>query len=226
MAGIKRKFTNKVSTNTSVEKRRKAATATRRAPYARIGRVYTAQTGKTFKRKFILPNTILRGSSTVATTGKLGSASVSLSLYPEQDNWTKIFDQYRITHAKWTFTNVGSASNAAMEATPFIYFAADFDDQNVPPNKQALLNMDNVKKMSLTPGKMVNVNVKPRLATSLYNSGLSAGYGVAPQGTWVDCANTTIPHYGIKYCIDNMLNEHYTIDMEVAIWIEFRGNHV
>lgn len=231
MAGYKRKWTNRGSTNTSY-KRRKVATTRRRQPYARRNlfagqsRTFTAPTGRSFKRKFICTNAVLRGSTASATTGKLGANSVSLSLAPGHVNYTTIFDQYRITHVKWTFTNVGSNSNPNTPVTPYIYYAADFDDQNRPPNKAGILNMDNVKKDSLLPGKMVNINVKPRLATSLYNNGLTTGYGMGQAGTWVDCASAAIPHYGLKYCIDNMLNENYTINLETVIWVEFRGNHV
>lgn len=227
MAGYKRKWKNDryPSTSKPSYKRRKVAVATRKRNYATKGGVFKAEKGRTFKRKFVCTNKILSGSTVAATTGKLGAESVSLSLVPEQANYTKVFDQYRITHVKWTFTNVGSNSSVATTKTPFIYYAADFDDQNRPATKGAILNMDNVKKDSLTPGKMVHVNVKPRLAQALYNNGLTTGYGLGPAAAWVDCASIQIPHYGMKYCIDNMLTDAYTIDLETTIWVEFRGNH-
>ncbi len=225
MAGYKRKWTNNRYKTTSKPtfKRRRVAPATRTRPVNR--NVFRAEKGRTFKRKFICTNKILNGSSTTSITGFLGAESVSLSLVPDHDSYTKIFDQYRITHAKWSFTNVGSASNPATTKTPFLYYAADFDDQSVPATKANLLNMDHVKKDSLTPGKTVHVNVKPRMAQSLYNNGLTAGYGLGPTAAWVDCASIQIPHYGMKYCIDNMLTAEYTIDFETTIWVEFRGNH-
>ncbi len=227
MAGYKRKWNNNYrSTNKPSYKRRKVATATKRRVPNGKNQAFRAGLGRTFKRKFVLTNKILSGSTVVAGTGKLGAEQVSLSLYGDATNYTRIFDQYRITHVKWTFTNVGSNSNTNTPLTPFIYYAADFDDQSRPPTKGGVLNMDNVKKDSLTPGKQVHVNVKPRLATSLYNNGLTTGYGLGPQAAWVDCASTQIPHYGMKYCVDNMLDTNYTVDLETTIWVEFRGNHV
>lgn len=160
-----------------------------------------------FRRHTTLPNIPSDG----LTLQRFGAWTFKLNDLPNVGEFTSLFDRYMITHVKLRIriqndpaTQAGNASNY-----PQLYYVRDFDDAISPSSIDHLREHSRMKSLMLKPYRESIINIKPCVLTNLNDN---VGYVLSPKWKqWIDCASTTVPHYGIKFGIDNLINANYNI---------------
>lgn len=173
-----------------------------------------------FKRCIANPGTLQGNAVSPFITGQANT----FSQISGSSDFANLFDQYMITYMQITFylRIDPSAQPAATAAYPKLHFVRDYDDANTPANINELREHPRLATRVLTPNRPVKFGWKPAVLTNLFLTAITNGY--APKwNVWVDMANTTLPHYGCKYAIDNFTNTAYFVDTEMKFWFKCRG---
>lgn len=147
-----------------------------------------------------------------------GATSFSLDQCTNYTNFTAIFDQYRINsvtiymYACYGLTqskslNAAGAGDIAT-AIPRIAYCVDYDDASSPTDFKDVLTRQGARQ------KMANRNIvfkisRPAKLLMVYESVGSTGYKIDRGGQYLDCGDPAIPHYGFKYCFDNIAQADY-----------------
>jgi len=127
---------------------------------------------------------------------------VSLSGLPSYDEFTKLFDQYRITRWEIFFSFDRESAEAGDAGTqrglPYLTVVRDFDDANVLTSLAAYSQYDPcyVKRLDQPIIKFIIV---PHIAMAAY-SGAFTSYANR-QMQWIDVASSDVIHYGYKYAV-------------------------
>jgi hypothetical protein len=125
----------------------------------------------------------------------------TLADLPSSSEFTALFDQYRINWVEYTFT-LKTPFNA-LPASPLIYVAEDHDDSS-PPSRTFVNERQGCKVLSFGIDRnRITVRVVPTVVNQVYQSAVASGYSRMEPGTWLDCSYPSVPHYGLKYFIDN-----------------------
>jgi len=158
------------------------------------------------------------GASYTAATGLLisGSADCLWSLFfratdlPQfAGTLTGVWDQYRIPMVRVHMINQSRNSFSGQNNSPH-YSAIDFDDSTVPANLAAIQQYQTVK--IIPPNRDTVTEILPRLA-------LDSGSGFVNQAAgWIDCADGTVQHYGLKGVIPIQVTANrfnFVVEMEI-----------
>lgn len=140
-----------------------------------------------------------------------GGISIALSDLPNATDFTGLFDQYQIRYVKFYFVFRGitltmvESYNWNSAGMPSLIFTRDHDDITPPAATEVgydeLRQSNNAKEHHFTPDRRVfKTGLKPSILVDIDNGGTAIAQGVK-WDQWIDCATTTIPHYGIKYVI-------------------------
>lgn len=117
-----------------------------------------------------------------------------------------LFDNYRI---KMVYVKVLPGFNSADVSggyinIPMMHYTVDADDGATPNNRSEILQ--NSKCRSVRLDGPFTIAFKPRAQTIVQSqangaAGTVAG-GLLPASTWLDTANQVVPHFGLKFWID------------------------
>lgn len=172
-----------------------------------------------FKRRTFLNNIVSVGINTPTLT----STTFSLGQLPGISDFTSLFDKYKITYVKMMMKLVvdPSAQNANVSHYPTLYYCPDYDDNLTPASINDLREYGRTRMAVLRPDRYVTIRIKPAVLQEYF---ISAGQtSVASKwNQWVDMARTDIPHYGLKYAIDNLfnLNSNYQLEQQICMWFQ------
>lgn len=171
-----------------------------------------------FKRSFaqIAPGAFV-GNAVYAPY--LNSYSFSLGQLPQVSEFTNLFDRYKITHVQLRFFLKidPSAQTAANASFPKLYFVKDYNDTSTPSNLDELRQHNKCQVRVLNPNRPIIVNIKPAVLSETYRGVATTTY--SPKWRqWVDCTHTDVPHYGLKWGIDDFTNTNYKLDIEGKMW--------
>jgi len=169
-------------------------------------------------------------NSTVAGTPTLGVLAFKLSDMLNYSAFTSIFDQYlikRITVKFESLAQVVAANDTVAAATitaPRFYTAIDYYDSTVPAAPQNVIARTGVTTTRVT--RSFSRSFQP-LSLAMIYEGVGTGYNPSPR--WIDCADPSVPHYGLKYCLEassvatplNIYGYSVTVEAELC----FMGNH-
>lgn len=158
-----------------------------------------------FRRRYVVANITSSTSAVGVQTNAAGAMTFSMAGLPNATEFTALFDQYKIMKVKLDFIPFGDTVNlpiSTMTGTtaltspggPLIT-AIDYDDNLIPGAASDLLQYQ-ASKVTPVP-KRLKMSLRPKFATEVYRSGIATGYGA--RSGWLDCANSDIPHYGVKY---------------------------
>lgn len=125
---------------------------------------------------------------------------------------TALYDQYKISCVVMKFQllnnpetiyppgqNPGTTTNNPT-FYPKIWYTRDYDDNNTLTLAQ-MREVGKAKCKVLRPNSMISVKIKPACASQIYRTAVTTGYSpVWPKK--LDCTNSDIPHYGLKWVID------------------------
>jgi len=150
----------------------------------------------------------------VKTVGDRGHAiAFTLADLPGFSEFQALFDFYRIDWVDYTFV-IKTTQGAFL--TPTIFIAEDHDDDDVP-SLTALMEKQSSRMITFGGDRTsVTLRVVPNVLRQVFQTGVTPGYERAPPGTWLDCAQPSIKHYGLKYWIQNF-NSSTANDMQVTL---------
>lgn len=141
--------------------------------------------------------------------------------------FTRLFDSYRLNGVKVTMSPL---TNSALTANPSykLMTAIDLDD-DATPTVNGLLQRSNVKIKTVTSGgnnpQVFSRFLRPRYLTQLYETSTSTGYGQGARKQWLDTADPSIPHYGLKvvWDTDPVLASDILWQFYFTYYIEFKS---
>lgn len=154
-----------------------------------------------------------------------------LSDVPNSTEFTTLFDAYRIKGVKLEFIpiynsheiNEGPASSPFDRlGMPLMTFARDLDDSTAPVNENTILQYAANRRVNLSSKKTIYI-ANPRVAQTVYQSGITAAYSEAKRNVWIDCANPSVPHYGLKYYVPTEnLSKILYVRVYATYYMEFK----
>jgi len=132
---------------------------------------------------------------------------------------TGFFDQYRIMEIEVLFVQRRQATVATANPGSFAV-VVDYDNNTTA----ALSVLDNYANVNIGSGiESFYVRFVPHIASSIATTagGVVSGGNLARQ--WIDSANTTVAHFGVKTAWSTTTDIVYTKDVHVRAWIQFRN---
>lgn len=148
-----------------------------------------------FQKKVTWLQSSLLFTANFSTTNNWYANSFALSDIPTLAAFAVSFDQYCIYAVKVRFLPKATTSVVGQFGS-----VIDFDNAVQPTSWQQLEDYGNFMSMSLVQGCCQERFIKPCVTPLVYNG---AGTGFATARSWIDSANTGVPHYGVRYGIDN-----------------------
>jgi len=150
------------------------------------------------------------------------SALLNVSAY------ATLYDEYKINKVKVTFYPNWTVSTPldSQQDTSLIHTVIDYDDSNPLPSLNTAQTYSTYQCHSLK--KIFIRTIYPKVAVPIYTdtTQLYTSIGTMPKpSTWIDLANPTVPHYGLKVWIDpndspTGLNQEWRV--LVKYWVSYR----
>lgn len=149
----------------------------------------------------------------------------TLNSIPGVSDFTGLYDQYRINAVKWTLIprgnnsdiTPGSGSTSSANSVG-IFSCLDYDDStNLTSITQYLQYQNN--KMTRTHQQHSRY-LKPKINAQIVNNVTSVS-AVNMKG-WLDITASDVPHYGIKYCLQQAPSSVQQFDLKVDYYIAFK----
>lgn len=140
-----------------------------------------------------------------------GSVQFMLTDLPAVSDFTSLFDHYTIEQVD---VEVDCLQNTAQlqyggnsgSCMPSIIYVPDFDDAALPATGAALAEYQRAKTWTFKgSGKPLKFSIKPRTALTVYRTGVTSAYAAGPESTSLNLAYNDVPHYGIKFWLDNVM---------------------
>lgn len=189
--------------------------AMRRPVYKR--RQYRSALAKKYMYKQIVLNPTSLGPVTlIGGAGDLLAAH-SFNLSQAGGNvgpFTSLYDQYCIKKIVWKLIprfNMSEPNTTTGGITPNIVTCLDFDDAIPPANYGDILQRQNAK---IHRGNGVITRVFKPSANFVVDATTGA---LAPKmSPWLDVTNITVPHFGVKFAIQNTCPTGLDLDYDVV----------
>lgn len=142
----------------------------------------------------------------------LTASSYQLSDLPGVTDFANLFDQYMITKVELRFfLQIDPSAQAAASAFyPKLVWAIDRDTATAPASLNEIYEYGNSKSAVLLPTRPVKIVFKPSVLGLSYQSAVASTY-TPKYNQWVDMSNTSTPHYGLRWAIDNFTNTNYSL---------------
>ncbi len=156
-----------------------------------------------FKYKHSFVWQVITNAASANTYGNIQHTLADITNY---STYTTMFDSYRIAAVKIRFLPVGVEevvnlpSNATPALAPLIYTVIDYDDGNTPSSINSLINYSTLRMNSM--GKGFTRYYKPRIPGCIANSSGTIVAGSTIRPPWLDCAQPSIAHYGLKFAME------------------------
>lgn len=146
----------------------------------------------------------------------------ALSDFTTVNEFTQLFEQYRITKIRLQFMPKFLTENSMVNINanvPFIIVAPDPDDANVPVSANEIWQKAGCR--TIQGNKPFTVNIYPKAATYLY-TGAASGYG--PSNNWINCDYPGVLYYGLKIVMEQTgVNGFYQYNIIGTYSLEFKG---
>ena len=198
-----------------------------RRPMRRILRRRPAQPVQLFKRVQYLTGFL--SNNTASDT--YGSMTFNLNSVPGASEFTHLYDQYMIKALKVSFIPRGTTSDLGNPvALPGytgqsvgVFSVIDYDDNDNPTSIQQLCEYQNMK---MTRSHQVHSRYfKPKLlmAGPTTSAGTVIGSTMVRKVQWIDCDSVLVPHYGLKYALQQAPNVAQQFDVKVEYYLAFKN---
>lgn len=155
----------------------------------------------------------------------LGAFTYNLSALVNSQEFTNLFDQYRITFivARWWLSVDPSAQTAAAAVYPKLYWYRDYDDSTIPGSLNEMRENGRTKVVNMHPSRPITIAFKPNTLLNVWNTGFTTATQSPAWKQWIDCTNPNTTHYGYKMAIDNFTNTNYTLTSEVTYYFQCKS---
>jgi len=176
--------------------------------------------------------------ATVTGTGLSGAMTFQLSDtlgYAEFDN---LYDRYMLTYViikvrlvsnpnstsllNSSWTGIPGANGPQANWYPRFFYCKDYDDSSAE-TLAALKERGRTKMAILKPNTFHKIVIKPAVLFQTYYT--STGSAYSPHWRqWIDMAQPSMPHYGLKYNIDcdglNLANDSFKVELEKVYYFK------
>lgn len=148
----------------------------------------------------------------------------TLNSVPGVSDFTGLYDQYRIMAVKWSLIPRGNASDITPAGTAAaqsvgVFSCLDYDDSTALTGITQYLQYQNHK---MTRSHQVHSRyLKPKINAEILNNTTIAN-ALNTRG-WLDVQAADIPHYGIKYCLQQAPNSAQQFDLKVDYYLAFKN---
>lgn len=200
----------RTTTKRSTYKRRRIARP--RISKSLLGRISAIHN---FRRQYQI--NVIAGN--VAFAPYLNGQNFLLNGVPNASEFANLYDLYRINKIvmKFYLDIDPSAQTANTAYYPKLFTVVDHDDSNVPASLNELREHANCKLRVLSPTRPVSVVWTPSVLAIMFRTAVASTYSPKYK-QWIDMANQDVPHYGLKFGIDNLTNTNYTVRQEVIMY--------
>lgn len=125
-----------------------------------------------------------------------------IALYDQYKLW-KCTLRIRLLNNPDSFATINiNTTNNKTNYFPSLWIAPDHDDANVL-SLAAIKEYGGVKQFMLKGDRYIKYSFRPSVLSQLWNGAITAGYKTErPGSTWIDCANASLPHFGLKMVLD------------------------
>jgi len=148
--------------------------------------------------------------------------SFNLSALNSGSNLASLFDTYCIYSAHVRYTLLSEYSSTGSYG--YINTAIDYDNVNSLGSLPALQDYSSIQQTILDPQISAERFIKPCVSPAIYNASSSAFSGFGTSRMWVDCANPSIPHYGLRLiCNGNSISGVQVLGF-ITLTLGFRNN--
>lgn len=163
-------------------------------------------------------------------TDVFASWAFALADIPNISSIGALFDQYRIEEIQFRLRSRNPGVFVANQASPNYstvspLLVIDRDDNTAPTTLLELQQYDNCQQFSAQDS--IDVIFKPSITPSVFSGGAFSGYAVDESGKyWLDVANTSIPHYGIKVGMPALVastTQRFDWDVEAIYKVSFKN---
>lgn len=149
----------------------------------------------------VTPNTVQFG----------GAMDFRLNAVSDYVDITQLFDRYMITGVKLKFLYQSNIADTAGPTTlPCMWYAQDFDDSSLPVNQLDVAVKQYCKTKILNANRQFSLYIKPRITKAIAGQTGAGPVVIADTSEkpcYLDCAFPNVPHYGLKFWIDNWYNQ-------------------
>lgn len=149
-------------------------------------------------------------------------------------SYNKLFELYRIMGVVVTFrwkaagnTVQSSDRNFGNELNPILWYKKETNDvtDTIAGMK---LSMQTREHQFSNDKPNFSILIKPNTLTEVYKSSIASTY-VPKRGQWLNMADTTVPHYGVKFFIESPAVNGTTVSqgymkVEYKYYFECKGN--
>lgn len=175
-------------------------------------------------------------SSVINVGNQSGSSAKAFALSDTINSaeLTALYDQYRIKGVQVCFqlisnpdastsTNSGASSNHN-NFFPKLWFVRDYDNVALE-SVDELRQRNNATCIVMNPNKMYKFYIRPAVRNQVYLDGITTA--TSPSwGNWLDCSNSTVPHYGCKWVLaveGFAATQTWNMRIEYKYYLEFKN---
>jgi len=154
----------------------------------------------------------------------LGYTDAKLSYMPNASEFASLFDEYRLSHVQIkVYLRIDpSAQTAATASYPKLYSSIDHTDVTTPASLDELRERGNCRISVMNPNRPIVLNFKPSVLSETYRGAVTTTY-TPKWRVWLPTTNLDVPHYGIKFGIDDLTNTNYKVDSEITYWFQTKN---
>lgn len=168
---------------------------------------------------------VVVGDNTV--NSGVNATTFNLSQLAGNGELTALFDNYRITRVLYRFLikrdpSQNPSASTASGLFPSIRWVHDFND-STPISKAQMMQHAAMREFYFSENKQVSrwFSLKPSTLSTTYESGVTNAFS-SKWGQWLDTADNTCPHYGLKFAYDGMYSG-MTLQIEAKVICELKG---
>lgn len=151
----------------------------------------------------------------------------SLSQVAGVNDFVNLYDQYRINGVKYTLIPRGNIAEITLAPSyngqsTGVFSVIDYDDNTAPSTINQLMEYQNVK---MTRAHQQHSRyIKPRInLQGITNIGTSATGQIMNTRGWLDCTNINVPHFGLKFALQQTVNYTQTYDVKIDFYLAFKN---
>jgi len=153
----------------------------------------------------------------------VNALSFALSDLPNNNEFTNLFDQYKLNFVvvKFRLVNDPGAQPAAYNYSnmPELFWSVDRDDSSPPSSINELRERGTCKHAPINFNRWTKIALKPTPVMPVYNGGLPGSAYATTRGCRLDASYSGVPHYGLKFAIDNLQNTNYVVSVEAKYYV-------
>lgn len=181
--------------------------------------------------------TLPTGSAIVGSLMRQSTASDAFAAWafcladiPNSASVGALFDQYRIDEIQFRLRSRNPAVFVSQQASPNYstttpLVVVDLDDNTAPTTLLELQQYDNCIQISAQDS--IDVVLTPAVTTPVFSGGVFSGYKVEKGSDgWLDVANMSIPHYGVKAALPALVTsttQRFDWDVEAIYKVSFKN---